>query len=108
MEKLVLNQNQFAKFLFKIGLKIEIHSFDLFYDIKTITNKYKENLGKGTQPSKETIYLFYRNTGFDLCFEESDLFEIYLKNNTTTFKVVFCWNCDYWHKESFAVIEQIK
>ena len=108
MEKLSLNQDQFAKFLFEIGLKIEIHSFDLFYDIRTILNRYKENLGKGTKLSRETIFLFYRSTGFDICFEGSDLFETYVRNNTTAFKVVFTWNCDYWHKENFAVIEQIK
>lgn len=106
---ITLTHDQFAIFISDLIKDIKVHNFDAFYDIVKIVNEYKAKCGynEGT-PNRDTYFIFYRETGFDMLKINSELYEIMYANNNFCYQIDFCFNCDYFRNESFAKLYKIK
>lgn len=106
---LTLTQDQFAVFISDLIKDIKVYNFDVFYDIAKIVNEYKSKCGYNDNiPNKDSYFIFYRETGFDMININSDLYEIMYANNSFCYRLDFCFNCDYFRNESFVKIYKIK
>ena len=117
------NKNQFAKFLFNIGLSINNYNYDLIYDIGNIRSKETETIKRETEkndnryPTKDkvldTMYLFTRSNGTHSFFEGENIntleeIKMYKDHNEKMYKIVFCWNEGYFSNTEHCTIEEIK
>jgi hypothetical protein len=114
MKNQKMTRDEFAKFMADIILSIKTHNFDTFYDIAHIMRLDKQNRGLTEQPTRETFYLFTRDTGCDFIVfldgsRKNDMLTHYEQNNQNKWEITFCWNCDYFYNsESFATVTKIK
>lgn len=101
-----MTNDQFALFMAEIIKSVEMHNFDAFYDIAKIVKRKSENHGTEI-PKRENFYLVTRPTGIDLVSTLDENLDHYLKNNKKHYLITFCWNCDYFRNEEFAVVEEL-
>lgn len=103
-----LTRDQFAKFIASIILDIDNYSFDVLYDIKQVMDLQERNRSESEVKRESILHLMIRNTGCDLVKPNDTNYREYKLRSTKIYALKFCWNCDYFSKESFCdVIELI-
>ena len=108
-QNMKFTQDNFAKFIFSQGLKIKNYNYDLFYDIVQIQKDRQYNSNIHSQPIYRKYYLFIRELGSHLIYEdEKDLFDTLFINNDKVFEITFCFNYTYFRNEYFANIKKLK
>lgn len=78
-----LTFNEFAKWLYEIGLNCEMYNSDVFHDIHTILQA-RFAFERDNGPDKVQYWFFTRNTGTSLALfneTEFDIIEHYLEHN---------------------------
>lgn len=108
MEANKLTPDQFSKFIAGLILKCESYSFDAFYDIHNIMQRYKSGMNNHDDKNIEVLHLMCRNTGFDLVSTDDEIYSTYYNHNDTVYQLTFCWNYKYFYDEVFCICEKIK
>lgn len=102
-----LTTNEFAVFMADVIKGISHYQYDAFYDISKIVQEHGKHRGESKEKVIKEYHLMTRNTGCDLVEPSSEYYETYKRNNQRIYKLVFCWNCDYFHNEPFATVEEL-
>ena len=100
-----MTKDQFARFMAEQILEIKQYNFDVFYDISKIVNESKEVLfskDSTEKPIKKEYHLMIRSTGCDLVNPSDDCYNTYLDRSDKIFKIVFCFNEEYFINENFV------
>ena len=120
-----LNKNEYAEFMYKLGLDLKNYNYALIYDIaairevekESIKESIKENYGRfnSNEPFGDTFYLFVREQSTSLLIgdafyrEELETYELFYREFTDVYKLEFVWNSEYFYsKESFCKLTKLK
>jgi hypothetical protein len=103
-----LDLDQLAKFVARKCLKVQRYNFDLFYDIKKIVDLKNNDLHGSEIPSITELHLFLRPFGSWLTSPDTENYQMYFDSNEQVYKLVFCWNCNYFINQSFCKITRLK
>jgi len=102
-----MNQNEFAVFIADVIKGMKSYQFDVFYDIARIVNERKEYCTQHEIRNFAEYHLMVRDTGCDLIYPYELHYEHYMERSTVVYKLVFCWNCDYFIDQPFVTVEKI-
>jgi len=100
-----LTRAEFAQEMCKVGTKIKMYNFDIFYDIKTIMELDKENRSLSEHPKTDKFHYFIRETGTWLLKDGDDFNkELFTREFKEYYTLEFCWNTDYIRGTSYCKI----
>lgn len=103
--------DDFAKWLFRKGLKIKNYNYDVFYDISRFASDKMKYQKSTENPIYKKYVIFFREHGSHLFindFDSLETFNLLLNNNEQAYQLTFCFNSDYFRNIPFVSIKKIK
>lgn len=107
-ETIKMDKDEFAKFMFNIGLSLKNYNFDVCHDIHTIKShemkdlavayKINNNSTETNIPIARKFTLFIREAGTNISIgaQSIDIYNQLLLDAEKAYKMTFCWNSDYF------------
>lgn len=102
-----VNKDEFAKFMAEIIFKVDVHNFDVMYDIAVIMEKVTGEFQSTNYPEKTTYHLMTRSMGCDLVEPSDNLYEDYKTRNDYVYELEFCLNHERFNEIPFCIITKI-
>jgi hypothetical protein len=102
-----MNQNEFAVFIADAIKEMKTNQYYSFYDIARIFYECKDNFNEREIRAFAEYHLMLSDTEFDIIYPDELHYEHYMERSTVVYKLVFCWNCDYFIDQPFVTVEII-